>query len=62
MKLLKLFPPMPRMSQGSLGITIDSASRLRALRKSLEESQPNIIQTPDGLAIGPAKTRRRSAK
>jgi hypothetical protein len=61
MDLLKLFPPMPRLSQGSLGITIDSASRMRELRESLEASQANIVQTPDGLAIGPFEDRQSSA-
>ena len=62
MKMLELFPPMPTLPRGSLGITIDTTSRLRELRESLEATCPEVIQTPEGLALRPVAVRSNSAK
>lgn len=62
MNNLNLFPPMPTLPQGSFGITIDSASRLRELRESLADNLPQVIPTPDGIALGPALGRSGSAQ
>jgi hypothetical protein len=44
MRTLDLFPPLPKMMQGSESIDLDSAARLRALRAELAKSRPKAIK------------------
>lgn len=45
MRNLDLFPPLPTMMQGSESITLDSTGRLRALRRSLDQTKPRPVKS-----------------